>query len=134
MRFLKVEKSVLIGLEMPPSMAQWFACCQCSRETDTSVWGDFCPDCNHQQCDSCKVVYPGAPVRGTSFQGPFPYHELSSLQEIGEESSLERNNIGSTSTVLENDGDCDCGSGCDCECSCHDPPPPPPPPREEEHN
>jgi len=47
----------------PPSVAGWWRCCVCDRETNPEFNGETCPDCNHQACFDCTGSIPSQSIR-----------------------------------------------------------------------
>ena len=50
-----------------PSLTGWWTCCggegnSCGREVKGDLYGETCPDCRHQKCESCGSVKQPTPV------------------------------------------------------------------------
>jgi hypothetical protein len=91
----------------PAHYTAWWRCCQCAREVNPKLFGEFCPDCSHRKCYYCETVAGGP--------RPRPSHGLKTVL-----------------FSMSFDIHCFCDPEYDCDCDC-DPcscsPPPPPRPR-----
>ncbi|PMD63388.1 uncharacterized protein K444DRAFT_627104 [Hyaloscypha bicolor E] len=39
-----------------PSNTGWWICCKDRREVNPKLWGDECPDDQHQKCSECRTL------------------------------------------------------------------------------
>ncbi|KAE9371014.1 hypothetical protein N431DRAFT_425713 [Stipitochalara longipes BDJ] len=92
----------------PAHYSAWWRCCQCIRDVNPALWGEYCPDCSHTKCGYCENIgggprpRPSHGVKAWHLPVPFDSH-----------------------CACEAESDCDC----DCDpCSCSPPPAPRPRP------
>ncbi len=64
---------------MSAPLEDWWTCCggegkECSREVNSKLFGNSCPDCQHERCDSCGEIRRPSPVPEDGFLRQYTYN------------------------------------------------------------